>query len=243
MTTRKNITTFALAFLFTFFLKSQAPSPRILQSEDQGSGDLTLPPNSFAPTDYYTVYYELAPPGNITFAIQFDKPDQFFGLGLGTNMFGADIWAFQIIDGKVIVHDYHGIGMQMPVLDTSTGGQDNLQVLGSKVTSTSTFIKFTRALDTGDTQFDKVIQAGPTDFIWSTANGSPTITYHGPNRGTLNVNLVETPVSPPGETELGESSEEEALLSEEGLLNEEAEGGINELEDLDVGENLSVILP
>jgi hypothetical protein len=159
-------------------------------------------------------------------------------------MLGADIWAFQIIDGKVVVHDFHGIGEQMPVLDDSTGGQDNIQVLGSKVTSTSTFIKFTRALDTGDKNFDKVIQAGPTDFIWSTANGSPVATYHGPNRGTLNVNLVEPPVSTPGETETesGES-EEEAFLSEEGQLNEEADGGINELEDLDAGENISVILP
>jgi len=241
----KQILFFTLVLSLIFNLESQAFSSRILQSEDPGTGDQTLPPNSLAPTDYYTVYYEFAPAGNITIAIQFNKPDQFFGLGLGTQMFGADIWAFQVINGKVEVHDYHGIGEQMPVLDTSSGGQDNLQVLGSKVTPTSTFIKFTRALDTGDIN-DKVIKSGPTDFIWSTANGSPTLTYHGPTKGTLNVVLVETPVSDPsdpsgGETEIGEN-EGEFGESEIGQLESEAELPTGELLNLEQ-EVMSVILP
>jgi len=169
----------AFIFLFAFLLRCC-----------QGANDLTLPPHEFSPTSYYHVFYEFSPPGFITIAIQFNKPHQYFGLGLGTGMIGADIWAFQIINGKLVANDYHGVGFQTPVLDTASGGKNNLEILGTKVTATSSFVKFSRALNTGD-KFDKVIKKGKTSFIWATKPGSPTLVYHGqPNCGSLTVNLV-----------------------------------------------------
>jgi len=156
----------------------------------QGANDLTLPAHSFSPTSYFHVYYEFSPPGSITIAIQFNKPHQYFALGLGSQMLGADIWAFQIINGKIVVNDYHGIGHSTPVLDSNNAGKNNLKVLGTKVTSTTSFVKFTRPLNTGDTKNDKAIKQGATSFIWATGAGSPTLGYHGPTRGGLTVNLI-----------------------------------------------------
>ena len=209
----------------------------------QSANDLSLPPNSFSPTNIFHVFYEFSPPGNITIAIQFDVPNQYFGLGLGTGMVGADIWEFEFINGKFTVSDTHGVGFTQPVLDTASGGQNNLQVLGTNLTSTGSFVKFTRALNTNDTQNDKVIQPGMTDFIWATVPGSPVTAFHGPNCGWLQVNLVATPpVSSAGETELG-MSEEEALVSEEGQVGENSEMPmVTELKALEVGEGLALIL-
>jgi len=119
-----------------------------------------------------------------------NKADQFFGLGLGPHMLGADIWAFQVINGKIVANDYHGVGHTTPALDTKNGGKSNIQILGTKVTSNSSFVKFTRALNTNDTKNDNVIKKGNTSFIWATRAGSPTLGYHGSNRGSLTVNLM-----------------------------------------------------
>ncbi len=156
----------------------------------QSAGDTTLPKNKFSQTSYFKVFYEFAPAGFITVAIQFNKPHQYFALGLGTGMVGADIWAFQIINGKVLAGDYHGVGFVTPVLDTKSGGKNNLVVLGTKVTATSSFVKFRRALNTGDKN-DKVIKKGRTSFIWASRPGSSTLVYHGRGGcGSLSVNLV-----------------------------------------------------
>jgi len=156
----------------------------------QGANDLTLPAHSFSPTSYFHVYYEFSPPGSITFAIQFNKPHQYFSIGLGSRMLGADIWVFQVISGKIVAGDYHGIGDTTPVLDSKNGGKNDLKILGTKVTSTSSFVRWSRPLNTGDTKNDKVIKKGLTSFIWATETGSPTLGYHGPSRGSLKVNLV-----------------------------------------------------
>ncbi len=156
----------------------------------QSANDLTLPAHSFSPTSYFHVYYEFTPAGSITFAIQFNKPHQYFSIGLGSSMTGSDIWVFQVINGKIVAGDYHGIGDTTPALDSKNGGKNDLKILGTKVTSTSSFVKFSRALNTGDSKNDKVIKKGKTSFIWATESGSPTLGYHGPSRGSLSVNLV-----------------------------------------------------
>jgi len=168
-------------------------------------------------------------------------------------MLGADIWVFNVVGGKVVALDYHGVGDTTPVLDTANGGKNNLKVIGQKVTSTGSFIKFTRVLNTGDTKNDKVIKAGLTSFIWATEPGSPTLTFHGSNFGSLRVNLLAgVPVSSQGvqgEEQLAGYFEEEANLSEEeGMVGENAENGengemaITEIEALEVGEGLSLLL-
>jgi len=112
-----------------------------------GAQDLSLPPNEFSPTSYFHVYYEFSPPGSITFAIQFNKPHQYFSLGLGTSMTGSDIWVFNVVGGKVVALDYKGVGDTTPALDTAHGGKNNLVVIGQKVTSSGSFVKFTRLLN------------------------------------------------------------------------------------------------
>ncbi len=204
------------SILLLFLLGTQAyPSftkPRLLQETTSTSGDITFPANSFTIEDYFEVYYEFAPEGNITFAIKFNAGDQFFALGLGTQMMGADIWIFQIENSELVAGDYLGVGHTTPTQDTV----NNLEILGYEIAADYTIVKFTRALDTGDSS-DVAISLGATNFIWATASGSPTLGYHQSNRGTLQVDLVETVTG-------GESESEGEGTSEEGSSNNETEG-------------------
>jgi len=208
------ITLILLIFSITFISFSDADSSRILQS--QISGDTSLPIDMFTIENLFEVHYEFLPPGSITFAIKFNAPNQFFALGLGTQMAGADIWAFQVQDGQVTASDRRGIGHVEPLPDTQSGGTENLQVLGYEVNPAYSLIKFTRLLDTGDSN-DNIIQPGLTNFIYATAVGSPTITYHGPTKGSLVVDLINNDSTVGGGEE---TLTPEVIVEEEGSLEE-----------------------
>jgi len=203
--------TLILFILFFVSQPSYGDSSRLLQS--QISGDTALPANMFNINGLWDVHYEFLPVGNITIAIKFNTPNQFFGLGLGTQMAGADIWVFQIENGQVTASDRHGVGHIEPAIDVSSGGKEDLQVLGYEVNPAYSLIKFTRLLDTGDIN-DRVIQPGLTDFIYATAVGSPVIAYHGPTRGTLQVELVDNAAVVESENENLETEGIEELNTE-----------------------------
>lgn len=201
----------------------------------QTSGDVSLPSNTFKIQNWIDVYYEFAPEGNITMALRLNAANEFFGFGWGTSMSGSDIWVFNIVNNEVQASDRTGVGHQEPLLDTALGGTDNLQVLGYELTSSYTLVKVTRALNTGDT-FDAVIQPGPTDIIWATAVGSPTVTYHMDTKGTMNVDLVSTVSA--AETQPAEDAE--FALEEEMILEEEVANIEGEFSSLDFNEELSM---
>jgi len=170
----------------------------------QGTGDISLPPNSFSIGALFDVYYEFSPQESITMAIKFKVPNQYFSVGLGTSMFGSDIWVFDIINSEIQATDCVGIGHTVPPLDTDQGGQNNLQVLGFEITPSYSLIKFTRPLNTHDPN-DQVISPGPTNIIWATGPATNMV-YHGAARGAITVDLVKSSAPSTQTYGLGESA-------------------------------------
>ena len=147
---------FAFAFLLaiTFFKFEETANSQIQSVKGfykrflQGTNDISLPANSFTIGSLFDVYYEFSPKDSITFAIKFNQPNQYFSIGLGTSMFGSDIWVFDIVGSEVQASDCVGTGHTTPPLDTDQGGQNNLKVLGSEVTSTYSLVNHLIVSDT-----------------------------------------------------------------------------------------------
>jgi len=156
------------------------------------AGDLRKPKRSFTIDNHFKVWYEInTKAGTFTAVIECYHPRVWFGLGLGTRMLGADITVLQIRGNTVDVSDRRGPNHAMPQTDVSLGGKNDVTRLGYEVTDSKTTVKIRRRLNTGDTTAgDKVIKAGPTDFIWAYGSG-PDLAYHGRNqRGIVRKTLV-----------------------------------------------------
>mgnify|MGYP002623395179 CR=1 FL=1 len=161
----------------------------------RSEGDISFPPNSFELNPECTVHYDIDTNNNtITAAFEFRLPNRFFGMGFGTSMTNADIWTFEINGSEVVASDRWSYEHGPPSLDTdlvsenNLPGENNLELLGYSVSENGTIVKVRRALDTGD-EFDTPITIGENNLIWSYGFG-PMLQYHGPNHGTLTVNLI-----------------------------------------------------
>jgi hypothetical protein len=112
-----------------------------------------------------------------------------FGISNSGGMAGADIviggvWP----NGTAYFKDYHGLGSFDPALDIS----QDWNLLSLTENQTHTHMSFSRLLDTCDEQ-DVSITNDTSNFIWS-FGPTDRIGYHGPNRGTHSVNILDPPM-------------------------------------------------
>ncbi|XP_074647750.1 DBH-like monooxygenase protein 2 homolog [Tubulanus polymorphus] len=124
--------------------------------------------------------------GQVTFRVTV-KTTGYVGFGLSRNggMKGADIVIGWVHDGRAYLHDMHGVGNEIPVLDDKT----NWILKGGKEENGFTQLTFYRQLDTCDDQ-DIKIETGAMKVIYSynekdPVGGVKSVLYHGTrNRGS-----------------------------------------------------------
>jgi len=162
---------------------SHRPKGRILQS----SGDISLPSSSFIIKDYFNIYFDIDST-DITMLIQCTTPGRYFSIGFGTKMAGSDMWVFTLNNGQIVAEDYYGTGDFTPPKDTSSGGTNDLTVLGYEITSSYSLVKVKRALHTGD-RYDHTLSETYTDLIFATGP-SHSLVDHGPTRGHVYAPLI-----------------------------------------------------
>jgi len=125
----------------------------------------------------------------ITVAIKFHIPGEFFAIGWGApTMIGADVWAFEFINGIVQVSDRKAIGHFEPPHDTDLGGTSDVEMLGYEIAETYTLVKVRRKLDTGDAE-DNLINVGSNEMCWAYHN-SLTVEFHEQDKGVLTSTLI-----------------------------------------------------
>lgn len=61
--------------------------------------------------------------------IEIDKIS-YFSLGLGKNMSDADLWVFEVYDNVITANDSYCVKHGRPPTDISSGGTNDLQLLG-----------------------------------------------------------------------------------------------------------------
>ncbi|XP_045191027.2 DBH-like monooxygenase protein 1 homolog [Mercenaria mercenaria] len=121
------------------------------------------------------------------------------GLGISKNgsMFPADAAVGFVSNNQGKLLDTYTTGHVRPTLDKS---QDWV-LLDSMQTGTDTVLKFSRALDTNDSE-DIPIKPGVTHVIWEFTTALPQspsdVVYHGPNRGSKDITLINSGDVPVG---------------------------------------------
>ncbi|XP_045191024.2 DBH-like monooxygenase protein 1 homolog [Mercenaria mercenaria] len=120
-----------------------------------------------------------------------------FGISKTGLMFPADVVVGFVSNNQGTLYDRHTIAHVPPIMDKS---QDWV-LLESMQTGNDTVLKFSRALDTNDSE-DVPIKAGVTHVIWDftkTVPQPPTqVVYHGTNRGSKDITLINSGGVPVG---------------------------------------------
>ncbi|CAL8072291.1 unnamed protein product [Orchesella dallaii] len=112
-----------------------------------------------------------------------------FGIGPNATMTGADLFIGGVngTETAPIIYgdDYHGIGNQMPVLDTINQAWNVTS--GSQANGTTT-LKITRSLDTGDNTEDIKIENNANMFVLWSIGASDNLEHHS-EKGSKQLNL------------------------------------------------------
>ncbi|KAL4435821.1 hypothetical protein ABPG74_015789 [Tetrahymena malaccensis] len=158
------------AILLTISLRAafttQLGEQRILQSAT--SNDLMPLSSSLSLTNGITLDFQIQGT-DIIFMIESTKPQGWIGLGFGSTMISTDMAIFFAnMNGQPTVQDAYSTGQVTPQFDT----QQDWTLLGSQIDSSSFKMKAKRALNTGDTGNDYVLEQGKKyDFCiaWSSS--------------------------------------------------------------------------
>ncbi|CAL8081503.1 unnamed protein product [Orchesella dallaii] len=111
-------------------------------------------------------------------------------VGFGISPFGSMMDADLVLSGAYTngsgyVQDSWAFANSGPERDTV----QNVQLISAVENTTHTTVTFTRKLDTGDVAEDKSVLNETQFIIWS-YGPTDNFQYHGPNRGTVSINLV-----------------------------------------------------
>ncbi|XP_045212188.2 DBH-like monooxygenase protein 1 homolog [Mercenaria mercenaria] len=120
-----------------------------------------------------------------------------FGISVNGSMFPGDVIIGYVSHHNVHLNDYHTTAHAPPTMDSS----QDWTLISSKENHDSTVLKFSRALNTHDSD-DIPIHAGVTHVIWAyttTDPKSPTeLIYHAANRGSKDIKLIAKGTVPVG---------------------------------------------
>ncbi|EAS06748.2 DOMON domain protein (macronuclear) [Tetrahymena thermophila SB210] len=154
-----------------FVLTSQFEEQRVFQ---QNQNDLTPLSSSLSLTNGITLNFEIQGT-DIVFMIESTKPQGWIGLGFGATMTNTDMAIFFAnMNGQPAVQDAYSTNTVRPPFDT----QQDWTLLGSSITSNSFQMKAKRALNTGDTNNDIILQQGQTYNFCIAWSSSQTFGYH-----------------------------------------------------------------
>ncbi|CAD8098235.1 unnamed protein product [Paramecium primaurelia] len=162
------------------------------------SNDITKPRTHAKISDsdtHFDFYFEFSEDKKeVIMFIEIDKIS-YFSLGLGKSMSDADLWVFEVYDNVITVNDSYCVKHGRPPTDISSGGTDDLQLLGYYYNQNGkTGVKFKRLVKTGD-QYDKdLIEGEAVDFIWAhgKTEANITVSNHGNvNRGSVILNFTD----------------------------------------------------
>ena len=82
-------------------------------------------------------------------------------------MSDADMIIVEINSGNLEISDYFSTGYQAPKLDTSSGGNQDIELLGQEISGDMKIIKFKRKFITGDTKDKNITPKVTMDLLWS----------------------------------------------------------------------------
>ncbi|CAK92366.1 unnamed protein product (macronuclear) [Paramecium tetraurelia] len=130
----------------------------------------------------------------VTMMIEIDKIS-YFSLGLGKSMGDADLWVFEISNNVIIGSDSHCSKHQRPPTDVSTGGTDDIEILGYYYNQNGkSGVKFKRKSITGDKYDKELAQKKGVDFIWAHGKNDQSleVSNHGKtNYGYVKIDLID----------------------------------------------------
>ncbi|KRX06845.1 hypothetical protein PPERSA_11490 [Pseudocohnilembus persalinus] len=110
---------------------------------------------------------------SINFMMEIQQ-SSWMAVGIGTSMNDGDVFVVQINDDETIdLSDRHMVGHQPPQIDDV----NDLNLLGYSVSDSKTKVKFSRALNTGDTQ-DKVLVKNETFSFLAAYTSQDKIQQH-----------------------------------------------------------------
>lgn len=93
-------------------------------------------------------------------------------------MVGADIIIAEFSNGVASVKDYWAETFAKPVLDTSLGGTNDVELVSGSEVDGVTSVQFRRKLETGDS-YDRAIRtSGATPVIFAWHSTEDTLQYH-----------------------------------------------------------------
>jgi len=108
------------------------------------------------------------------------------------NMVGADAMIGAVVNGQATMRDYYmngrSVGCPGVCTDAERGGTDDITGVSGSESGGKTYLRWTRKLDTGDSQ-DAPIQQGETTNIIVAMSGSDSLGYHGANKGAASINF------------------------------------------------------
>lgn len=177
------------------------PTPKSVYSQTDKCDSFPIPtenyPNSMILKypNFYKFYWKIKQ-NEIVFEIQVrTKSWAGFGISINGNMIGSDvIMAWEDNNGIFHFDDRHIVDYNVPLIDDK---QDWMLISGKRY-GEYIIAKFYRKLDTCDKD-DIVISEGTNRIIWSFMDGAIVddgiIRYHGSDRGTASVQLLQRHIS------------------------------------------------
>lgn len=137
-----------------------------------------------------SLYWIYNTDSTITMGVRW-KTGGYIGIGFGNSMTNTDMIIIEKSNSAITAKDYFSKGQQPPQEDTSLSGKNDITVISFLLDdgSGNSIVKFNRKLNTGDPN-DFVISQKETTMIYGYSSSS-TLNYHGANKATFTVNLVE----------------------------------------------------
>ncbi|CAD8194973.1 unnamed protein product [Paramecium pentaurelia] len=162
------------------------------------SNDITKPRTHAKISDsdtHFDFYFEFTQDKKeVIMFIEIDKIS-YFSLGLGKSMSDADLWVFEIYDNVITVNDSYCVKHGKPPTDISSGGTDDLQLIGYYYNQNGkTGVKFKRLVSTGDKYDKDLVEGEAVEFIWAhgKTEANITVSNHGNvNRGSVLLNFTD----------------------------------------------------
>jgi desulfoferrodoxin (superoxide reductase-like protein) len=142
-------------------------------------------------TVHMLVAYDIDFENNVMSMMLAAKTQGYIGIGIEPSiehaMRNTDMIMGWVDDetGEVICSDRKAISIQAPLTDVELGGVDDVYDCDGWQTENVTFVKFKRALDTGDTEDQAITdQQLVLNIVYAySSEKSDAMYYHGPNRG------------------------------------------------------------
>jgi len=144
--------------------------------------------------DLYTLFWTVKgsfPSGSIDFALQVETTG-WVGLGFSPNgdMIGSDvIIGIGNKDGTGSVQGYALRSKELSNITNSLNPSENLTQTSAAVTDHLTTVKFTRNFVT-NSSFNQIINPNTTIFVIAAFGTTQALSYHGPNRVSLEIDFL-----------------------------------------------------